>query len=427
MTQQLTARPPAARTEPRRGLGVRALALVFVIAVTVRAVYCVLVLRGYAPISDASDYFEIAASLARGDGFAAEHPYGVLHRTAFRPPLYPLLLGSVFAVTGAHLGVAQAVNVLLGAVVVVLVAVIATRVGGRFAGVAAAALATVYPPLLANDGPPLAEPLSLVLVLGMVLVLLRERSGWVEWAGVLCGLLVLTRPSAQLLVPVLALWVLRRAGWRRALVFGAIAVLVIAPWVARNAAVFGHPVLVTSNGFNLAAVWSPTALAQGGFVDPVYDERFEPLRAAVDAEAAAGGVGNEGDLDAAFRQVGVAGLRDNLDQVPGVVGRNVVYLLDLSYRYDNGAERLDGRNLALRHAALPLVWIVSAVGAVTLVVRRRDPAVGLLLVCVGYFLLVSLVTVSPPRLRAPLDVCFVIGVGVALAALAAAFRRRAPA
>jgi len=38
--------------------------------------------------------------------------------------------------------------------------------------------------------------------------------------------------------------------------------------------------------------------------------------------------------------------------------------------------------------------------------RRRD---GRLLLCAGYFLVVSVVAASPPRLRAPLDVLFLVG------------------
>ena len=68
-------------------------------------------LRNYHPQTDAQHYIDIATSVAHGHGFAADYPYGWVHATAFRPPLYPLLLGAAFAVFGVHLAVAQALNV----------------------------------------------------------------------------------------------------------------------------------------------------------------------------------------------------------------------------------------------------------------------------------------------------------------------------
>ena len=125
--------------------------------------------------------------------------------------------------------------------------------------------------MLANDGPPLTEALALVLLLAGLLALTRQR---VLLAGIAIGLLVLTRPSAQLLVPVVALWLLFTVGWRRTAVFAVAVGVFVLPWVARNEAVFGKPVLVTSNGFNMAAAWSDIALAQAKPADPVYDPRF---------------------------------------------------------------------------------------------------------------------------------------------------------
>ncbi len=129
----------------------------------------------------------------------------------------------------------------------------------------------VYPPILANDVVLLSEPLSLVLLLAMILLLVRNRPAW---AGVACGLLVLTRPSAQLLVIVVAAWLVWRAGWRAAARFGVVSIAVVAPWVVRNWVVVGTPMVVTSNGFNLVSVYSAEAQATGGFANAVFDDRF---------------------------------------------------------------------------------------------------------------------------------------------------------
>ncbi|MDQ1631698.1 MAG: hypothetical protein QOC80_1670 [Frankiaceae bacterium] len=387
----------------------RSLLLIVGVALVVRIVYCLIVLRDYTPISDASDYYKIAVNIGAGHGFSTTFPFGYEHATAFRPPLFPALLGAVFSITGPSLGVAQGVNVVLGCVVVGLLTLVTAQFSGnRLAGVIAGAIAAVYPPLLANDGPPLTEALAMTLLLAGLLALGQHRC---LAAGVAIGLLVLTRPSAQLLVPVIGLWLLVTVGWKRTAIFAVAVGVVVLPWVARNEVVFGKPVLVTSNGFNVAATYSEISLGQGKPADPVYDPRFAFLRVGSAAT-------NEADMDAAFRAEGIRGLRANLDQVPSVLWRNARFLLDFHVNRFNGAERFDGRNLTLRFYTVPVTWVMMALGVAGLVRLRllRRPGAGLLLLCAGYFLVVSIAAVSPPRLRVPLDVLFVLGTATVLAA-----------
>lgn len=67
-----------------------------------------------------------------------------------------------------------------------------------------------------------------------------------------------------------ALW--RSVGWRRALLSVGVCVLVVSPWVLRNAVVVGAARLVTSDGFTSAAIYGPPALESGGFMDPTVDD-----------------------------------------------------------------------------------------------------------------------------------------------------------
>jgi 4-amino-4-deoxy-L-arabinose transferase-like glycosyltransferase len=405
-------------------LGIRRAAAIFGVAVAVRIAYVLLFLRNYHPQTDAQHYIDIATSVAHGHGFAAKYPYGFEHATAFRPPLYPLVLGIAFAVLGVHLAVAQALNVVIGSAVVVLIGLLATRVGGSRAGLIAAGLAAIYPPLLANDGVPLSEPIGLLVMLLAIWALLAGRPGW---AGVAAGLLVLTRPSAQLFVPLIAFVLWRQAGFRRALAFAAIALAVVAPWVIRNETIFNRPVIVTSNGFNLAAIYSPVALAAGHFVDPVFDPRFGPVR---DFGRSFTNL-NEANLDSAFRREGLKGIREHPGQVPSVVWLNARRLVDQTWRLNDEPEAQDGRPLGLRHVSLPLVWLVEILGFAGLIAMtrqaRRDYRAragqdgrlgsGILPLTALYFFAVSVLTVSVPRLRAPVDVMMIIAVGVLIAQL----------
>lgn len=387
------------------------------VALAVRVAYVLVVLPHYEPVSDALHYHMIATAIAEGRGFVHPFPFGFDHPTAWRPPLFPLVLGGVYAVAGPRLGAAQALNIGLGALVVVLVALLAWRIAGRPAGVGAGMLAAVFPPLVANDAPPLSDTLGLVLLLAVLLLVLDRR---VAPAGAAAGLLVLTRPAAQVFAVALAFWLLWRLGWRRALGFVVAAVLVTVPWLLHNRERLGSPVLVTSNGFNLAAIYSPEALKDERFVDPVFDPRFERIRS---------GISEEVVLDAALRRYGMQSLRGRPLAVLEVAARNVLPLFELSPASNDRPEQLDGRSVRVRRLTLPLVWMVLAAGVVALWSLRSRRTAEPLLVAALVFPLVSLVTVSVPRLRTPFDVVSCVAIGVLWAEVAANRRhlRRRPA
>lgn len=415
------ARPPllsfvrrALRAEPERPLPW--LLAVSLVAVGVRILYVVIVLPDYAPASDALHYHSLAAAVGDGRGMVHRFPFGYPHATAFRPPLYPLLLGGVYAVTGPKLGAAQVLNVVLGTGVVVLASLLAWRLAGGRAGAVTGLLAAVYPPLVFNDGLPLSEPLGLLLLAAIVLLLLHQRT---VWAGLTGGLLLLTRPSAQFFVVVLAGWVVWRLGWRRASLFVVCMALVVTPWVARNWARMGTPVLVTSNGFNLNAVYSPESKASGGFVDGFFDPRFADLRA---------GIGNEAELDAAFRRHALAELRRDPFHVLRITPGGLQNILEPEPGRNDVALVNDGRDVELQALSVPFAWYVLVAGAAGLWMLRHRPGIGPLVLAAVVFTVLSAVTVAAPRMRAPLDLACCIGVGGLAAELTGRWEsRRRPA
>ena len=360
-------------------------------ALAVRVAYVLLVLGDYSPASDAHHYHTIAEAVGDGRGLVHPFPFGTPHATAWRPPLYPLLLGGVYAVTGAKLGAAQVLNVGLGVGMVVLAALVGRRLAGWRAGVVAGALTAVYPPLVFNDGVPLSEPLGLVLLLGTVLLLADRRT---TWAGATSGLLMLTRPSAQFFTAAVAAWILWRFGWRKALIYSAVATAVVAPWLVRNWVRMDSPVLVTSNGFNLNAAYSPEARTRQEFVDAVFDERLAGVRA---------GITNEAELDSVLRRRALRSVRDDPAQVVRVGVRNFRDLLELRPGRNESAERKDGRDLQVRRLTLPLVWVVLAAGLAGLWSLRRRPGVGPLAITALVFTGTTALSVFAPRLRAPLE------------------------
>jgi 4-amino-4-deoxy-L-arabinose transferase-like glycosyltransferase len=321
-----------------------------------------------------------------------------------------MLLAAVDWLTGSSLVAGRVLSIMLGLGVVVLTMRFGRAVATRRAGLVAGLIVAVYPPLLANDTVLLAESVSLLLLLAVLLALHRRR---ILAGGALCGLLILARPSAQGVAVVVAAWVLWQVGWRRALAFLAVVGLVVAPWVVRNWVQLGSPVLVTSNGFNLAAMYSPAARQQGGFVDPVFDRRFGAYRLAQFDE-----VGWQRDL----QRLALDSLRHHPSQVPKVVARNASAFFEVQPGANRVAEIKDGRNLTFRTWMLPLFYAVTVLGLIGVVRRWREPAVLLLMLIAGYFTATSLVLVAPPRLRAPFDLMCCIGCGL----LADAYLRRQP-
>ena len=140
--------------------------------------YAVAFMRHYVPDSDADSYFSIGRAVSRGQGYAFSLPFEFVHATAIRPPLYPTVLAGAFRVFGAHVGVAQGVNIVAGCAAVVLGALIAARISGPRAGLCAGIVLAVYPPLLANDVTVLVESFALLLVFATVLLLVDGRTGW---------------------------------------------------------------------------------------------------------------------------------------------------------------------------------------------------------------------------------------------------------
>lgn len=390
---------------PSKRVPRRTLALLGGGAVAVRLAYLVAFAREYSPRRDADHYQAIASAFANGDGISARFPFTYLHPTAFRPPLYPAMLGAVYWVTGIHVGVGQLLNVALGATVVVLAAMLGAHIAGYRAGVAAGIAVGVYPPILANDVVLLSEPLSLALLLAMILLLVRGRPAW---AGAACGLLVLTRPSAQLLVVVVAAWLVWRAGWRAAARFGVVSLVVVAPWVVRNWVLVGIPTIVTSNGFNLVSTYSDEALASKGFADAVFDGRFRRIN---DTNR------NEMELDNAYREHALEDVSGRRSTPLLVVRHNLARYFELRPDVNESAERSDGRDITVRNVTLPLVYLVTIAGIVGLVRARRRRGAELLLLEGAYFTVVSVAVIAVPRLRAPLDLAAGIGVGLLAAEL----------
>ena len=142
----------------------------------------------------------------------------------------------------------------LGAIGILLIASTARRAAGERAGVIAAWIATVYPPLVWMPSYVLSEALYLPLALGCTLLLtvagttlpsdIRRSAA----AGLIAGAATLVRPGMLIFLPMAALWLAGRRQLATALAFTLAATVVIAPWTVRNVRHYGRFVLIASEG-----------------------------------------------------------------------------------------------------------------------------------------------------------------------------------
>jgi len=188
----------------------------------------------------------------------AERPSPFSHKMIFHPPLYPYFLAGPYALSGSF-AAAQALQILVAALLVPAVGRVGALTLGREAGAAAAAITALYPELVWFSCHFWVENIFLVLLWwAFERLLTADRHGRrrdAVAAGVLWGAAVLARETALYFLPVAAAWlVLRRGrgGVVRAAVLVAAAVLTIAPWTYRNWIAFDAFVPVsTASGQNL--------------------------------------------------------------------------------------------------------------------------------------------------------------------------------
>lgn len=244
---------------------------------------------------DRDAYLGIAQGVADGRGLCSP---GSTVPTAFRPPLYPLVLGGLLAVVPAGVAVTF-VNVLFGVATVWATHRMGRTLGLRRASLIAALLVAVDPLLLQYTAQPMTEAVCTGLVALLLVAVVSDEwpSSRREWAiGLSFGLLVLCRPTfwplAGLMVVASSVkrWCAvgkedkispgvtvmadaasvgsdagsihhertlvdafvrgvqlacqRGMSWR--VIAGTL--LVVAPWVIRNQLVFGAPLLTTTHG-----------------------------------------------------------------------------------------------------------------------------------------------------------------------------------
>ena len=331
----------AAAARETRGHARRWLAAALVAGFALRLAFGLVYWVGKPLTLDEQEYLLLAHNVAGGRGFSYASPSSgaVEGRHVGRAPLYPLLLAGVglawpgSAIVADRLPEAVPTEVkvtqaAVGCAIIWLIAWWAGRIAGRRASLAAAWIAAVYPPLVAIAGYALSE--SLYAALALLAALLLDRAyaasrpglsaGVGLLAGVATGLAALTRPAVLPFLGLAVLWLIaRRRVWLvAALVVGA--VLVVAPWTARNQRVHGRFVLIASEGG--VTFWTGNNRLARGEGDLAAN--LDMKRAALDIERAAGSATPEA-LEGVFYRAAFDDIRSDPARFAALLARKAFY------------------------------------------------------------------------------------------------------
>jgi 4-amino-4-deoxy-L-arabinose transferase-like glycosyltransferase len=188
---------------------------------------------------DSLEYVQPGYGLVFGQGFELAQR---------RTPVYPAFIAGVMALTGQDLSAIAFIQHLLGVATAGMVFAIGCLTAGPVVGVIAGLLFALSSPQLIYEHYIITEPVFtfflVASVLAMIVAARRDRWAWYAAAGVLIGVAALTRPVAQVLLPLVPifLWIALRS-WRRAafgtLVVWAVTALLLVPWSLRNQREYG--------------------------------------------------------------------------------------------------------------------------------------------------------------------------------------------
>jgi 4-amino-4-deoxy-L-arabinose transferase-like glycosyltransferase len=374
---------------------------------------------------DAIYYHGQANALADGDGFIEPFKSGALGRhipTAYHPPLYPLLLAAFSLLGATSITAHQVVGAFLGAGTVLVLGLLGRHLFGWRTAIAVAGVAALHPNLWVADGLILPETPYALAIGGAIFATYRLIDHPTLRRAVVLGLVLggtaLIRGegavfAAVLTVPLL-LFSLRAlppmARVRLLAVSGAVAVVVVSPWIIRNLRAFEEPTFLSTNG--------GTTLAAANCDDTYHGEHLGYFSLGcwtIDEQPPL----EDSLQDKFWRQRAVDYVSDNLSRVPVVVAARVgrvweVYRPADSRRNDEFEERHRGVawvGLFSFYALIPL----AGVGLVRL--RRHGRALWPLVAPFVFVTMITIVFYGNTRFRVPAEVALVVLAGIGIGGL----------
>ncbi len=195
--------------------------------------------------------------------------------TASIEPGYPLLLASLFMITGPCTGAVFLLNSIFALIGAWAVWKLASENWGEKQALLAALIWSFYPYYIYYSAYAMTDMIHISMLPLIMLLTLRSasktRAGFTS--GLASGILFLIRSTAIFLVPLQLAWLFFKRKWRTALLVVTGFVLCCIPWILRNQLVLGSPVIMPTKGsLNLWMRNNPSMLAIEGISIPGFIE-----------------------------------------------------------------------------------------------------------------------------------------------------------
>jgi len=206
---------------------------IFILSLMIRVFFVLTVV--HPPLgNDAKDYDVLGYNLSQGRGFINSEG----EPTAFRPPIYPLLLGGIYYISGHNLLAVRLVQAFLSATISIFVYFITKMLFRKKTAILSGYLSCLYLPFVANAIEVTTETLfTFFLVLGILVAISEIRINKFLPVGIIFGLSLLTRPFIIFFIPLLLYWIFvcsESTKLKAATLFAIGLLLVIIPWTYRN-------------------------------------------------------------------------------------------------------------------------------------------------------------------------------------------------
>ena len=369
----------------------------------------VLATRSHALAGDELWYDETARFWADGDLWWNTTPFGEPHATAWKPPLYPALVGTLYAIVGEDADRVAFVQSLLAAVTVGLTWLFARRLFGPTAAVVAAWVVALFPLAFEYYGLLFPEALAIPLTL-LAISMFIEREPTPKRAlavGAVIGLCLLVRPtSAFLFAGALAAYIVA-TGWRRGAVLTAMtvvaAVVVVSPWTIRNYVEFD----------GLIPISVQDGAVYGTFNQQSADDHFTWRAILKDPPDFLRNVeqeDNEADLRSDMQSFAVDNIKENPSWLPQAFFWNgIVRFWDIRKPATAvGEVEFQGRSRSVRWVGLAMYYLLLPLAALALWRLRHRRALVIPVAALAIGASVVFMVLGGTRYRAPLEPLLVI-------------------
>jgi 4-amino-4-deoxy-L-arabinose transferase-like glycosyltransferase len=424
-----------------------AMALVALVALVIRlSLLTSIAERDPGAPSDPDFYHRQANMLVEGHGFPDPYLYddtGRYEPVAIHPPLFTIWLAIPSALGFKSMLAHKVMSCFAGVLAVVAIGVLGRAVAGRRAGILAALLAAVYPPLWSIDGQLWPEGLfaAMVALTAWAGVRAWKDPGprWAAVTGGFLGLAALTRGEGIILAVAMVapLLLLRgrdhRSNLRDLAVAAVACAVVVSPWTVRNVVKFEEFVPISTNSDELLVYannpYAYGTVEGGRFLGFWYYPWQQELR-----DRLYGGEEPPGDASQRAKVWGEHGREyaaDNLDRLPVVAAARLGRAWNLYAPFQNAEfDKIDGKSERVSIVGTFAWWGVLALSLPALAILRRRRMT--IVPFVGLAATVSISAVyayGGNRFRTPLDLAAVVLASVTLVATYDAWRsrREAPA